>query len=682
MSNPQLEASGVPGASTSANEAAPARTSARVPHMPALDGARGIFVILGPVIYHLRPKLLPGGILCLDLFFVLSSFLIIRLLLSEWDRTGTINLKAYAGRRARRLLPALIPTLGLLALYLVVFGTPEIVDKWAAGIASSLTYMMNWLEIWRGNSYWDAQTAESPVRHLWSFAVEEQFYLFAPLLMIFCLRRYGATAHKAIVAICAIGIVLSTWLMAFLHHPGQDPTRSYYGTDTRAHTILVGIILAVAVHRWGPIRTATGRLISNIAGTVCTIIFVWMLFIVDGQSSWMFEYGGFLLVALLTAAIIFSCSQPTSWLHPIFAHPWAMAAGVVSYGIYLFHQPINKLFTEDLLHFGGWPLDIFRFTLTMVIAFASFHLYEKKMSKAKFIAGPKGLAWALGGTAAVFGLLLFATLQTDSTAPSQSVVINGVVDSSKPPTGFDGIPLVDRPLRVLVVGDSVMQQVGVGLATYAASHPDQLVVLNKAKIGCGILPATEQRYSDPDGTVRQGTTDPACSTWPDEVDPQQLGNPNIFAWPTAVKWFRPDAVVMYPSPWDATDRKIASLGPDWVHPNQSAYDAELKATYLKGIDMLTSGGAKLYALTTPDLGGGRSKTAQAAPDRIARINQLFSDAINESGAPAKVIDYAAWLGTVGSERESELRPDGVHLSADGVTEFSDLLLKENLLARS
>ena len=125
-------------ASTGSLSTAPGqqRTTTKVPHMPALDGARGIFVILGPVIYHLRPKLLPGGILCLDLFFVLSSFLIVRLLLAEWDRTGTINLKAYAGRRARRLLPALIPTLGLLALYLVFFGTPEIVDKWAAGIAS------------------------------------------------------------------------------------------------------------------------------------------------------------------------------------------------------------------------------------------------------------------------------------------------------------------------------------------------------------------------------------------------------------------------------------------------------------------------------------------------------------------------------------------------------------------
>ena len=579
----------------------------------------------------------------------------------------------------RRLLPALIPTLGLLALYLVFFGTPEIVDKWAAGIASSLTYMMNWLEIWQGNSYWDAQTAESPVRHLWSFAVEEQFYLFAPIFLILCLRKFGSSARVAIAGFCVVGTVASVAWMSHLHHPGQDPTRAYYGTDTRAHTILVGILLALAVHSWGPIRTAAGRLVANIVGSICLVVFVVMLFRVNGQSSWMFEYGGFLLVALLTSAIIFSCSQPTSWMHPIFASSPAMAAGIISYGIYLYHQPVNKLLTEDRAHFGGWPLDIVRFGLTLGIAYVSFHFFEKRMGKAKALNGARGLAWAMGGTAAVLGILLFAVLNVPNETVAQTVVLNPDASVTEPPTGFDGIAGVDRPVRVLVVGDSVMDQLGTGLTRYAIDHPDQLVVLNKAHIGCGITDATDQRYTDADGTVLQGTTNPLCRTWSDEIDPKDLGDPAKLGWPTAVKWFRPDAVIMYPSPWDATDRKLPQTGSDWVFPSVKAYDDILKADYSEGIKTLTSAGARLYYMPSPYLGDGRASLTQSAKPRFDLMNEMFTQAVSESGVAATRIDYPAWLGPVDGERDRRLRRDGVHLSEVGIEEFAEVVATDHLL---
>lgn len=652
----------------------------KVRHMPALDGARGIFVILGPVIYHLRPDLLPGGVLSLDLFFVLSSFLIIRLLLAEWDRSGTINMKAYAGRRARRLLPALIPTLGVLAVYLAVFGTPSIVNKWAAGIASSLTYMMNWFEIWRGNSYWDAQTAESPVRHLWSFAVEEQFYLFAPLFLIFCLRRFQARAGRIMLWVSGVATLASAAWMSHLYVPDTDPSRVYYGTDTRAHTIFIGIILAILVHLWGPIRTAKGRVAANVAGVLSVLVFSVMLVKVGGQSNWMFEYGGFVLVSLLSCGVVFACAQPTSWIHPIFANPVAMGIGVMSYGVYLFHQPINLLLTSDRAHLGGWPLDLLRFGLTLALAYVSFHFYERRMAKSHLFDGAKGLAWSLGGIAAVLGILLFSVLRVPSSSVTQQIVIGEDATSSGPPV-FEGLPLVDRPLRVLVVGDSVMAQIGAQLTRYAVDHPEELVVLNKARIGCGISQASEQRYTDPDGTERQGPTDPICATWPTKVSPNDLGDPNQLAWPTAVEWFVPDVVLMYPSPWDATDRKIPEIGTDWTFPGEPPYDEYLSTQFKTGITDLTKGGAQLLWLTAPELGGGRSDQVQSSPARIARINELYQQVVGEANVDNRKVDYAEWLGPVGSEHETAAREDGVHLSPDALAEFTDRLLKSYLLNR-
>jgi hypothetical protein len=357
-----------------------------------------------------------------------------------------------------------------------------------------------------------------------------------------------------------------------------------------------------------------------------------------------------------------------------------MGIGVMSYGVYLFHQPINLLLTADRAHLDGWPLDILRFALTLALAYVSFHFYERKMAKSHLFDGAKGLAWALGGMAAVLGILLFTVLRVPSASVTQEIVIGDDTTASGPPT-FNGVPLVDRPLRVLVVGDSVMAQIGSQLTRYAVDHPDELVVLNKARIGCGITLATEQRYADPDGTVRQGPTDPVCSTWPERVSPNDLGDPNNLAWPTAVEWFVPDVVLMYPSPWDATDRKVTELGKDWVYPGQTPYDQYLAAQYKTGISELTRGGAQLVWLTSPVLGGGRSEQVQSSPERIQTLNDLYAQTVAEANIDNRKVEYAEWLGPVGSDHERAAREDGVHLSPDALTEFTDRLLNSYLLNR-
>src|ERR1700752_60839 len=155
-------------------------------YVPGLDGLRGLSV-LGPVLYHARGSLLPGGFLTIDLFFVLSSFLITAIALEERHRHGRVDLVAYAGRRARRRLPALLLCVLVLAIYLPIAADGEVVSRWTGSIVATLTYSANWFEIVGGVSYFEQFADPSPLYHTWSLAIEEQFYLLVPFVVIGCM---------------------------------------------------------------------------------------------------------------------------------------------------------------------------------------------------------------------------------------------------------------------------------------------------------------------------------------------------------------------------------------------------------------------------------------------------------------------------------------------------------------
>ena len=285
----------------------PARS--RLKYIPGLDGIRGIWVVVGPLLYHAATDTVSGGILGIDLFFTLSSFLIISIALNEFDATGRIDLKAYAGRRARRLLPALLVCLAMLTTYLVLMVPPDEFARWTGAIFSTLTYSANWYEIFSGVSYFQ-DFQYSPLRHVWSFSIEEQFYIFAPLYLIVVLALFRKRANMALLVTMIVGTALSTWWMGHLY-PGQgDPSRVYYGTDTRAHSLFAGIILAVAVRMYGPVRTRTGQLAWVAGAYAATIFFSWAIFEISEQDAWMFEHGGFLMVAAISCLMIYGVAQP------------------------------------------------------------------------------------------------------------------------------------------------------------------------------------------------------------------------------------------------------------------------------------------------------------------------------------------------------------------------------------
>ncbi|MEQ8840048.1 MAG: acyltransferase family protein [Acidimicrobiales bacterium] len=676
-------------------------TRPRFGYIPTFDGMRGFWVLMGPLLYHARPQsipggpeIVPGGILSLDLFFVLSSYLIVSIALREWDGTGQIDLVAYGGRRVRRLFPALFLALGFLSIYLAIVDDPEIIDRWTGAIVSALTYSANWHEIAADVSYFEQFGSPSPLKHVWSFAIEEQFYLFAPLFLIAGLRWGGRRGREILLGLSVVGALASAWWMSRVHVEGEDPSRAYYGTDTRAQALFVGIAIALAVHLYGSPRTKWGTRIAALTAYPATAWHLWAVLNISERDAWLFEDGGFLLVAVVAGVSMFGLSQDAPWspLHRLFASSPFRYSGKISYGLYLYHWPIYLLLTPERAGtlFGtdrvsGWPLLGVHLTITVIVSALSFHFIEQPFVKRKWPFSLRPLSpatgWFAGAVAVVviLGGLLVAHTRRPPLEVERVVFVETAdglgaapatsdLDGDAPDPGEAG----EDALRILTVGDSVMDQIGVALSDWSIENPDAgIVVFNEAHIGCGTVREGQKRV--PEGL--EGPVGDICSDWADPVDPAVVTEYDIVSWPTILDVFRPDVVVTHVSPWDVTDRLVPGLNADdWTHIGEPVFDAYARSEYGEAIELLTSTGAELFVLEGAPL--NREITPQNDPARIEALNALVSSLAAETDDAVTMVDYPGFVGPVGSDQERSRRDDGVHLSDPGLDELIPWLLAQ------
>src|SRR5579871_5628007 len=288
-----------------------------LPYNPALDGLRAIAV--GSVIaYHLGLSWAGGGYLGVDLFFVLSGYLITSLLVDEHRRTQAIALTKFWGRRARRLLPALALLLITLALYVAVSGHGVNANSFRGDAAATAFYVANWHFIYAHHSYFQQFGAASPLSHTWSLAIEEQFYLLWPPLLLGALTTGAAGVaggarrgmRRALLLAAALAVA-SAVLMAIHFHTSVDPTRVYEGTDTRAFEPLIGALLALLLARrkTSPRAERGHPLFATATGTAALGLFLFWVGTAGGPPAWMFR-GGMVAVAVLVAVVIWAVSKP------------------------------------------------------------------------------------------------------------------------------------------------------------------------------------------------------------------------------------------------------------------------------------------------------------------------------------------------------------------------------------
>ena len=381
--------------------APPEQRHSRLPYLPGLDGLRALAVI-AVLLFHAGVEV-PGGFLGVESFFVLSGFLITGLLLAEWRTNGRVSLRAFWLRRARRLLPALVLVLAVTLLYTVAFLPRELAEV-RSHVLSALLYVLNWQMVWSQQPYFDPTVRPPLLQHLWSLAVEEQFYLIWPLLFVGVMRSVRATG---LLLLTLAGAAASAILMAVLVDPGGDPSRVYYGTDTRAAGLLLGAALAV-VWQPGQPPAATRRDVGSlleIAGVLAlgTLMVVYRL--LSEQQGLLYPWG-FLLVDLSTALVIMAVTHPQARMVPrLLAWQPLRWIGLRSYGIYLWHWPIFQITRPYLdVPLQGWPLLVLRLALVVGVAALSYRWVELPVRQG---AIPRSWRppWKWGTTASAFGSL-------------------------------------------------------------------------------------------------------------------------------------------------------------------------------------------------------------------------------------------------------------------------------------
>nr|WP_042332018.1 acyltransferase family protein [Desulfosporosinus orientis] len=305
--------------------------------MPGLDGLRAL-AVFAVIAYHLNSAWAPGGLLGVCLFFVLSGYLITDLLVVEWSNTGRIDLKNFWLRRARRLLPALfVMLLGVIA-WTGLF-SPGQLKSLGEDVLAALLYVSNWWLVFHKVSYFASFGPPSPLGHLWSLAVEEQFYLFWPLLLWLGLRYLPRRGY--LLGMTILGVLASAAAMTLIYQPGTDPSRVYYGTDTRAFALLIGAALALVwpSRRLSKELSRGSRLALDVMGGAGLFAVLLMFWQTNEYDAFLYPRG-LLLFSLASAVLVAVLAHPASRLGKVFGkQPWR-GLGMCSYGIYLWHYPI------------------------------------------------------------------------------------------------------------------------------------------------------------------------------------------------------------------------------------------------------------------------------------------------------------------------------------------------------
>ncbi len=369
-------------------DAAPA-TAAEVPaprksnrnYLPAVDGLRAV-AVAAVLAYHLNLPWCPGGLVGVTVFFVISGFLITGILSVELAQKRTIDLKRFWVRRLRRLMPAVILVLVATAL-LAWFLNQGLLYKLKTDLLPSLLWVTNWWYILRQESYFDAMVSPSPVLHFWSLSIEEQFYLVWPLVMLFLYKK--GYRRRGMRKLCLALACASALAMFVLYTPGADPSRIYYGTDTRAFSLLAGAYLAL---RW-PVYVKSPMPFERFcpperqkkltyAGYASLAALVLMAGLVGGTDAFWYR-GGLALASVASALLIASITLPGSKLGKVFASKPLVWLGTRSYGIYLWHYPLLLLMNPSNAGNPGFFKIILELAVIVGVSELSYRFVENPL---------------------------------------------------------------------------------------------------------------------------------------------------------------------------------------------------------------------------------------------------------------------------------------------------------------
>jgi peptidoglycan/LPS O-acetylase OafA/YrhL len=619
-----------------------------------LDGIRAVAVALVLADHGGIPGM-SGGFLGVDVFFVLSGFLITSLLLDELGRTGRIGLRDFWIRRARRLLPALLATV-LAVVTAREFFASEATATLRDDAVASFFWMSNWAFVAQKTDYFSKGATPSPLQHTWSLGVEEQYYLLWPLALLAVAVLFRARARLAVFVLATVGALASA-AGAIVFTTDASLNRIYFGTDTRAQALLVGAAAAALLVRDWSVLTDGGTLIRTrlrrwIAGALSMVGLAVLGLAAHFATGSVREFRGGLLIVVAVAAVLVVAPVALDQGSPVarvLAWRPLVWLGAISYGVYLWHWPIFLALNGERTGWSGWSLFAVRCAATIAVATASWWLLEQPIRRWRPVIVPMlPLAGATAATAAVVTMTVLP-VGVERADPNPSSVDSAALISPEVPVEVKSPSgqLAPGTKRVAVFGDSVAWT----MMRYLPPTPG-LSFTNYTTIGCGIARGGPYRYVG--DTLSQK---PECDTWPSR-------------WAQRINHDRPDVVLLIVGRWEVVDRMNEG---HWTRIGEPAYDAYLRAELSRALDILGSTGARVVVTTEPYNRRAEKSDGSLYPEdqpvRVDRWNKLLRGVVGQR-PNVTVLDLHDKLCPNGVYTNKvdgiKMRMDGVHPTPEAV----------------
>jgi len=578
----------------------------KLSYVKGLDGIRGIGII-AVILYHAGVPGSGGNLLAVDVFFVLSGYLITSLLLTNWEKAHTISFGSFYSRRARRLFPALFSMIVIVLAAEAIWGNRGALNQIGGAALATLFYSANWYYIFTHNGYFGMTALQTPFKATWTLAIEEQYYIIWPLIVFLVLRK--AKSYRPLLFVSIAGALMSAVAMPIVYGSGHE-NLAYYSTETRIQALMIGSAAAIFLKYGNNLSRFVKSRLAYAYGFIGLIGVCIIISQAAGPAPFLFR-GGFTLSEILDLGFITSCAVfPEGLISRFFSFEPFVALGKISYAMYIWMLPVMQFMTEESTHLSGAWLQLARILAIIAISTASYFVVENPIRTGKRIKNKT--PFLLTPTAVLSAIALVLTV--DQLGAPPAVPAQSVMETH-----------YSHTISVFLAGDSMPYTLGVGLTQREKEFG--VKIEDEAVLGCGALVTG---WIDPDGIKG-----PQTGGYPVPCDKIYPRYKRLMA------ELRPDVTVLLIGFWDSMSRSFND-GKTWLSLGNPILDDKLISAIKYLTSILHEYNTPVVYLTMPYTDLAPQPNGEPVPQNNPKLINLFNSILRkvakEEGSYVTVID--------------------------------------------